>query len=375
MNIYEELGLKTIINASDTYTVIGGSRMEPEVLSAMAEAARHFVDLEELQERVGERLAELTRNEACYVTSGAAAGVLLSAAACMTGERPELAAKLPDSSGMRNEFLICACQKGQSLSFWHMIETAGGKIVWVDSDEAAFEAAMGDRTAGIFCFPGALDWEEALPLEVLVDIGRRNRIPVIVDAAAQLPPVERLWEYTRGYGADLAIFSGGKYIRGPQSTGMILGSKELIRACRINGSPNEMIGRPSKVGKEEFIGLLTALERLMSADFTALNRTYHAYLDEVTQALEGIPGIKTYKTSTGTLGQSYPLLIIELPEGMNGDKVHHDMRKGVPAIDIRCFFWRNEYDKVFVNPICLEPHEPAIIAGRLREHFLSEITI
>lgn len=370
MNVYEELGLTTLINASDTYTIIGGSRMSPEVVEAMAQAARCFVDIVEMENKVGEAIAGLTRNEDCCVCSGAAAGIMLSAAACMAGNDPLLSGRLPDSEGMKNEFLICSCQKGASVSFWHMIESAGGRIIWLDSSVGAFEAAIGPMTAGLFCFPGDAGWEKALSIAELVSIGRKHGIPVVVDAAAQLPPLERLWEYTTIQGADLVIFSGGKYIMGPQTTGLILGKKDLIRACKANASPNCRIGRPAKVGKEELAGIYAAVKRLMSLDFEALTQTYHGYLDEIMRGLRDIPGLTLYKQPTGTLGQAYPLLIINLPTGKDSKSVQQAMRAGNPAIDIRGFFWKDRTDELFINPICLDPGEPAMITRRLRAYFL-----
>jgi D-glucosaminate-6-phosphate ammonia-lyase len=370
-NVYEKLGLKTIINASDNYTIIGGSVMHEEVVESMVEAANYFVDIKEMEEKVSKRIATLTKNEGCCISSGAAGGILLAAAACMTGGSRELAERLPDTKGMKDEFLICACQKGTNVSFWRMIETAGGTIKWLDSDERAFEKAIGPKTAGIFCFPGALSWDKSLPLRKLVEIGKKFSLPVIVDAAAQLPPVERLWEYTRDCRADLAIFSGGKYIMGPQSTGLILGRKDLTEACRLNNGPNVMIGRPCKVGKEELAGILTAVERLMNTDYEQLTHTYNERLDEIEKGLEDVHDIKITRRATGTLGQSYPMLIIKLPQGLDCLKLHEDMRKGEPSIDVRGFFWKGNLDSIFINPVSLFDDQPRIVAQRLREYFLS----
>jgi len=305
VNVYERLGIRTLINAVDTYTAIGGSLIPPEVMDDMKEASRHFVSIEELQIKVGDRLAELTRNESAYVTSGAAAGLALTTAACITGEDPALAARLPNLQGLKNEVIIHRCQRN---GYDHAIRQIGVNIVeigYVDGTEPwELEAAITDKTACIVYFAASVYSRGALPLEEVIAIGKRRQVPVIVDAAAQLPPVENLWNYTAA-GADAVIFSGGKTLRGPQSTGLIVGKASLVQACRVNASPRHAIGRSMKLGKEEIIGLLSAVERYMSMDHERHIETLEQYVKDIRARMEQ-SGFRTERLYPGPVGQTYP---------------------------------------------------------------------
>lgn len=367
MNIYEGLGLKTIINASDVYTVIGGSRMDETVVNAMIDASHHFVDIVEFERKASSRIAELTHNEACYITAGAAAGVLLTAAACMTGMDVKKTETLPVTDAMKNEFLTFTIQMSESVTFLHMIETAGGRIVRVKLDSESIEQAINDRTAGVFFYPQTMDFGEESGLAEIIETAHKHDIPVIVDAAAMLPPISNFWYCTKELGADLIIFSGGKHIAGPQSTGLILGKEPLVEACRLNGGPQVKVGRPAKVGKEEIAGILTAVERFVSIDFDRLKKIQNSYLYKIEAGISDILGLKTKMQPYGTLQQDYPMLIVSLPDGVDGNELHLALRNGSPSIDIRCFFWKNISDTIFINPICMQPDEPEVIIKRLRE--------
>ena len=251
MDIYTQLGIRPIINASATLTKLGGSLMPPEVMEAMAAASRHFVDLNVLQRAVGDRIAALTGNEAAYVSSGAAAGLTLATAACIAGKDPAAIAQMPDLTGLKNEVIIHRTHRN---GYDHAVRQAGVRVVEIGSQAGTtaqdLEQAISAQTVAIFWFQGAMTGHGDLPLPEVIRVAKDHDIPVIVDAAAQLPPVSNLWHFTVELGAALVVFSGGKDLRGPQSSGLILGRRDLIEACALNGCPNHSIGRPMKVGKE-----------------------------------------------------------------------------------------------------------------------------
>lgn len=365
MNIYERLGLTPIINASDTYTIIGGSRMDRAVVDAMAEASEYFVDIVEFERKVSDRIAQITKNEACHICAGAAAGILLAAAGCMTGNDVKKAEMLPDSAAMKNEFLVFKEQLSGSITFLHMIETAGGKIVHTELNATSLEKAIHEKTAGIFYYPRIMSFTENFGLADITELAHRRNLPVIADVSPMLPPVSNLWYLTKELGADLAIFSGGKHIAGPQSTGLILGKESLVEACRINNGPGVRVGRPAKVGKEELAGILTAVERFVCADHAKLYKTYMGYLSRIDEGICGIKGVKTKIQPYGTLRQEYPLMLVTLPEGTDGNELHKELRSGTPSIDIR--IWDKRNDTIFINPINLRPEELDPIIMRLRE--------
>src|SRR4051794_2149939 len=221
---YAALGIRPVINASATLTRLGGSLMPEAVLDAMRSGAGSFVDLVELQTAVGKRIAELTRNEACYVSSGAAAGMAIGLAACMVGSDKERITSLPRLSGEPAEVIVF---KSQRNGYDQAARTTGAQMVEIDGDGDALETAFSPRTAAVLYFAGAHFAANALPLEDVVEAAHAQRVPVIVDAAAQIPPVSNLWRFTRELGADAAIFSGGKGLRGPQSSGLVLGKRSI----------------------------------------------------------------------------------------------------------------------------------------------------
>ena len=266
MGVYQKLGVKTKINAVGNGTAIGGSIMAPEVIAAMQEASQNFIDLNELLAKAGQYIADVVGVEACYITSGAAGGVLISTAACMTGKDWAKVHQLPDTQGMKNEVIMQVMQRNY---YELMVREAGAKLVEIGlantTNSWHLEAALNEQTAAIIHFV-AYSPPQDLPLEEVIKIAHKRDVPVVVDAAAEFPSFSILREYI-DMGADLVIFSGGKGIRGPQSSGLILGRKDLIEACAMNGSPYHGVGRPCKVGKEEIIGLVTAIDLFSDPEY------------------------------------------------------------------------------------------------------------
>ncbi len=371
MDIYDELGVRKIINGSATLTMLGGSLMPPEVLAAMAGAARHFVDIDELQEKVGKKIAEWTHNEAAYVSCGAAAGLVLSTAACIAGADPEKRARLPYTDGMKNEIIV---HRRGRVGYDFAIRQAGGRLVEIGDEQGAtaanLEEAINERTAAIFVFYKNLQMDGQVPLVEQIAIAKKHGIPLVVDAAAQLPPVENLWWFTQ-MGADLALFSGGKGLCGPQSSGLILGRRDLIEACAFNACPRPFIGRPMKAGKEEIVGLMAAVHWYLNLDHEKLMQTYEEQVACVIAAFAGMPFIIARRSFPSEAGQPMPraeLLFDEQELGISRDEILRRLYSGEPAISLA----PSGANGVFVNPQTLRVGEEMVIVERIKKIVRSE---
>ena len=263
-DVIQELGIRSFINAGGTFTALTGSLMRPEVVAAIQVASRKFVKLEDLHVAVGNRIAELLHCPAALVTSGCASALALATAACVAGKDTRRIRQLPDTTGMKNEVIV---QRSHRVNYDHAIRNAGVKMVEVSTREQ-LEKAISEKTAMMF-FLNSADPRGRIHHEEFVAIAQAHKIPTLIDAAADVPPVENLWKYTK-LGFDLVGFSGGKGLRGPQSAGLLLGRKDLIEAARLNNSPNgDTLCRTNKVNKEEIIGMLVALETYLKLDHAA----------------------------------------------------------------------------------------------------------
>src|SRR5262245_19304661 len=318
MGIYEDLGVCTVINASGTLTRLGGSRMAPEVLAAMAEAAASFVHIDELQAQAGKVILQVTGAESGYVVAGAAAGLTLGTVACVAGLDVGKMDRLPDTTGMKNEVVV---QRGHRNAYDHEIRAAGVKFVEVGylgypgaggTFGWQIDEAITERTAAVAC--PILDTPGTVPLPEVCEIAHAKGVPVIVDAAAELPPRANLRRFVEE-GADLVAFSGGKAIGGPQASGILAGRADLIASValqhqdmdvraetwskrsmiandQLQGVPHQGFGRSMKVGREEIVGLVTALRRYVGGsdgeDFARWSRL----LNIVSRHLEGVPGVE-----------------------------------------------------------------------------------
>jgi L-seryl-tRNA(Ser) seleniumtransferase len=364
MSVYEELEIRPVINACATLTRLGGSRMPPEVLTAMNEAARCFVDLKELQRKVGERIAALTQNEAAYLSSGAAAGLVLATAACITGEDPSAIRQLPDLTGLKNEVVVHNTHRN---GYDHAVRQVGVQVIEIGcldkTTRAELEQVLSPRTAAVVWFQGAMTCANDLPLPEVIEIAKARNIPVMVDAAAQLPPVSNLWNFTH-MGADLAIFSGGKDLRGPQSSGLILGRRDLIRACALNANPNHSIGRPMKVGKEEMLGLLAAVELYISKDHAVEYRDFEKRAEMIQKSAAAVQGVKA-EVFVPEVANHVPHVRITWDATALGFKADHAVKAlldGEPSIGTR-----SEGDAIVVGVWMMRPGEDKVVAKRMRE--------
>jgi L-seryl-tRNA(Ser) seleniumtransferase len=367
MSVYERLGVRRVINADATLTRLGGSLMAPDVLAAMGDAAGSFVDMHELQRIVGRRLAELTHNEAAYVATGAAAGIVLATLAAMTqGDLPTIARLIETGESPRDEVIV---QTAHRMPYDPAIAFAGARIVNVGDRLQTFpwelEAAFTPRTAMVFYAAGETFAPGALPLEQVVEIAHAHGVPVVVDAAAQLPPTGNLWKFTREQGADLVIFSGGKDLHGPQASGLILGSETMISAIATNGAPNQRLARAMKVGKEEMIGLLTAVERYVDIDWHERARAYEATVARWIEYFTGRPGVTPSRAFPNEAGQPTPRmrLSFDASTGLTGAEVARSLWEGDPRIAVAV----DGADAISITPELLSGDDEAILLDRIDE--------
>src|SRR5262245_23154872 len=367
MDVYARLGVRPIVNARGMNTMASGSLMPKPVLDAMNEAAGAFVDMAELTPRAGAHIARLVGVEGAYVTSGSAGGLLLAAAACIAGDDPERILRLPDTTGMRNEIVIQRCDR---IQYDQALRMSGAVLVEVGDGEActpeAIEAAIGPRTAALIYIVSPGLATRGVGPERMAEIAHAHSLPLIVDAASTLPPVGHITRWT-DTGADLVILSGGKGIRGPQNTGLLVGRADLIHAAAANGAPNSAVGRPCKVSKEAIIGLVTALELFLQEDHDA---EWARHLDEarrILAALDGLPGVKA-RLETDRSVYTAPTLLLGIDPGVTGltpDAVMQALRRGEPPIMVRV-----SRGELLVDPHCLRGDEASLVARHLREALL-----
>jgi L-seryl-tRNA(Ser) seleniumtransferase len=339
--------------------------MAPEVSDAMREAAGNFVDMHELQQAVGKRIAELTNNEAAYVTAGAAAGLVLATLASMNGgDLLEIARQIEDGASPKDEVII---QRAHRIPYDPAITLAGGSIVEVGNRLQTFpwelEAAFTPRTAMVFYVAGDHLAFGALPLEEVIQIAHAHDVPVVVDAAAQLPPTENLWHYTRDLGADLTIFSGGKDFHGPQASGLVVGTRRMIDAIAANGSPYQRLARPMKVGKEEIIGLLAAIERYMQVDWRARVEGYEAIVAYWLDRLNSVPGLTAERVFPNEAGQPTPRCRVRFDAEL--DLAAADVVKQLWDGDPRIAVAVDGKDAISFTPELLRKGEENILLGRI----------
>jgi L-seryl-tRNA(Ser) seleniumtransferase len=369
--VYQKLGVTPIIHGAGTTTRYGGSLMRPETIETMREASQAFVNIVELNEAAGAAIARLLGAEAAMVTGGAAAGLVLQAAACMTGTDLAKIARLPDTTGMKNEFII---QRMHRFQYDQAFRVAGGVLVDIGlgrrTQAYELEDAITEKTAAVvylhspFTSPPGV-----LPLPAMCDIAHKHGVPVIVDAASMLPPRANLYTHLR-LGADLVNFSGGKGIRGPQSTGILAGRKELIRAAVLNSSPNAGVGRSAKTSKEEIVGLVTALELFLAEDEAAEMNRYREVCTHIVEAVCDLPGLRAV-VEQDAFNRVLPQAVIYFEpswQGPSGQTVREALAANTPHIYVQQGTQQGGYfDEIAIDPINLQPGDEEIIAVRLRE--------
>jgi D-glucosaminate-6-phosphate ammonia-lyase len=356
---FRELGVRPFINAAGTYTAMTASLMPPEVMEAINYASKHYVMLDDLHDRVGERVATLLHCEAAMVTSGAASALSLGTAAVLTGADRQKIVDLPDLGTMKSEVII---QKSHRFGYDHAVRNCGVRLVEVETREDV-DRAVNKQTA-MMLFYNNNNAEGRIQDVEFVQLGKKHGIPTLNDAAADVPPVENLWKYTK-MGFDLVAFSGGKGLRGPQSAGLLIGRKDLIAAARLNAPPNgNTIGRGMKVNKEEMIGLLAALELYLAKDHAAEQREFDARAAVIRNSVATVPGVKA-ETFVPDVANHVPHVRISwdrAARGITAADAVNSLRAGEPSIGTR-----SEGDALVIGVWMMRPGEEKIVARRLRE--------
>jgi L-seryl-tRNA(Ser) seleniumtransferase len=394
VNVFERFGVHPIVNAKGTATRLSGGTMHPQAADAMREASQACVDMAELQAAASREISKATGAEAGYVASGASACLLLAAAACIARLDPGRMARLPDTRGMRNEVIMVRSQRN---FYDHAIRAAGARIIEAglpdryagagvrDAEIWQLEDAITPQTAA---FHYVADSQSQPPLKDVVKLARKHALPVIVDAAAQLPPQSNLRRFI-SEGADLVAFSGGKAIGGPQASGILCGRKDLIMSAalqhldldiyedmweppkslidrrKLKGVPEHGIGRSCKAGKEEIIGLLSALRLFAAEGDAARHKRWLAILQDVSDELKRVKNASV--DIQGNDDALAPPLLIVHCRGRPGaaDKIIKRLIAGSPSIHTDPA-WRDQ-NKIIVNPMCVAPEQARLIGRKLRE--------
>ena len=357
-NVYEELGVTTVINGQGTMTVLGGSLMRPEVEAVMALAGKHFVSVPELEVAAGKRIAEMLKLPAGYsaiVTSGAAAAMQSGLAGILTGDNPKFIEQIPDLTGMKSEVVI---QKTHRNAFDHQLRNTGVKLIVIETRDE-LRKAVNPNTA-MMHFSNFANAAGQIKVDEWAKFGKEYNVPTFIDAAADTPPVSHLWDYAN-MGYDLIAFSGGKAIRGPQCAGLLVGRKDLVNYALLNNSPHEdTIGRSQKVGKEEIVGMVKALECYLQEDHDALAKEWQHRLELISTEVSKVPGVTT-KFFVPDVANHVPHMEIRWDKRISATpkEISASLRKGKPAIVLST---GEEREILSLNSFMLQPGEDRIIA-------------
>ena len=369
---YAKLGVPTIINAAGTYTALTASIMPPSVQAAVARAAKHPVRLNELQKAAGEYIAKLVHSEAALVTDGAASALTLGTAACMTLGKRDAIRRIPvDLTGLKTEVVV---QKAHRYGYDHALINCGIRFVEVET-LGQYEAAFNDRTVMAHFFNAAESGQ--IGREDWIRVAHAHNVPCFNDAAADVPPIANLWNYTK-MGFDLVTFSGGKGIRGPQNAGLLLGRADLIAAAAANNNPNsDTIGRGMKVSKEQIVGMVAALDWFVTQTDAGMEAEFRRRADRIAAQLKGIPTIETKVAIPTVPANVVPHLLIRYDQKrvkVSPHDVARELRQGTPSIELNPLTGQkagaglpNDENTIVVGVWMLQPGEELIVARRLKE--------
>lgn len=364
---FRDLGLRPFINAAGTYTTLTASLMSQETMDAMEYASKHFVHLTKLQDAVGAKIASLLGAESAMVTSGAAGAMMVGTAGCITGKNEKAILQLPDVTGLKSEVLV---QKSHRYGYDHAVRACGVKMVEIETEQD-FHQKAGPQTAMALFFndnekKGKIDgagW---------VKLGKQHGVPTFNDASADALPVERLSLYNK-MGFDLVTFSGGKGICAPQSTGILMGRKDLIEAARLNTSPySDTVGRGLKVNKEEMLGLLVALENYLKRDHVAEGKEWDRRVDLIAKAAKKFPSV-TSKVDVPEIANHTPHLKLSWDQSkikISPLEVKKQLLDGEPSIEVTP---STNKEELVVTVWMLKPGEAEIVARRIAEVLKSAV--
>jgi uncharacterized pyridoxal phosphate-dependent enzyme len=358
-DLFAELGVRRVINADVTMTFLSGSLMLPEVLEAINSTAHDFANMFDLQDKVGAKIAELLKVEGAMVTSGAACAILLSTAACITGTDKERIKNIPNLPGPRAEVIM---QKSHRYLFDQAVTTTGARIVEVEGVDG-MEKAFTPQTVMALFFNAAE--KHSITHEEFLAVAKKHNIPTLLDAAADVPPVENLFKYQK-MGFDLVTFSGGKMIRGPQSAGLLFGRKDLIEAAKLNHSPYEApIGRPMKVNKEEMFGMYAALRSYLERDH---QKEWDGWLERakhIAGRLAPLPTLKTEIWVSPGPANNFPNLLVDWDQShfkITPKEVRKALQDGTPSIVTGV-----HKDSLLIGVVLLRPDQIDIVINRVKE--------
>ncbi|MEM9141515.1 MAG: aminotransferase class V-fold PLP-dependent enzyme [Bacteroidota bacterium] len=358
-NIFKELGLRTFINAAGTYTSMTGSLMPKEVTDAINYGATEYVNLDELQDKVGERIAQLLECEYATVSSGCFGAMTIGMAGVMCGTDTEKVKQLPNTEGLKNEVIV---QESHYIGYTQALTNTGAKLIWVKTARD-LEKAINKNTAMLWflnahAHKGEISWEE------FVALGKKHNIPTFIDCAADVPPVENLFRFTK-MGFDLVAFSGGKGLRGPQSSGLLLGRRKYIEAARLHTPPRgTTIGRGMKVNKEEVLGMLVALERYLAKDHEKEWKLWEDQIQLISDSAKSVKGVET-EIHVPPHANHVPSLRVKWDEdvvGISPEEVRHRLRNGHPSIETV-----GGKTDVGITTWMMQPGQEHIVAARLKE--------
>lgn len=365
-DLFKELGLRTFINAAGNYTTMTASLMPQEVMDAIQSASKEFVMLEDVQDKVGQKIAALCQAEAAMVTAGCWSALVLGTAGVLTGTDPKKVAQLPklEGTGMKSEVII---QKSHINGYHHALTNTGVSIVSVETLEEA-ENAINDKTAMLW-FLNREAPVGKIQHQPWLDLAKKHNLPTMIDIAADVPPVENLWKYNI-MGFDLVCISGGKAMCGPQSTGILMGKKELIAAARLNGPPGGgNIGRGMKVNKEEMLGMYVALDSYIKRDHAQDWKNWESQIDVVRNALKNIKGVTTEVILPPVANHTPSLEITWQKTSVKSsrDELVKNLRNGSPSIEV--IGWEKE-DSIRITVFMLKAGQEKIVAKRIQEELV-----